>query len=213
MPAEPTQYWHRTKKTVETEKIYGEPWLRFTYGNPVGRLALWLLVRRAVFSHYYGWRMGRTLSANKVLPFIIDYGIDHQEFAKSPYAFRSFNEFFTRALKPEARPVVPGRDIATLPADGRHLVFPAVERADGFYVKGSTFTLAELFGEAHLPPEKQLLAGTFTGGAMLVSRLAPPDYHRFHFPVGGVPDEARLIPGWLYSVHPLALRRHLRYLV
>ena len=48
---------------------------------------------------------------------------------------------------------------------------------------------------------------------MLISRLAPPDYHRFHFPVAGTPDEARRVRGWLYSVHPVALRRHVRYLV
>jgi phosphatidylserine decarboxylase len=210
MPAAPIQYWHRAKQTVETEKIYGEPWLRFTYENPVGRFALWLLVRRAVFSLYYGWRMGRPLSATKVLPFIIDYDLDFQEFAKSPYAFRSFNEFFTRALKSGARPIAAGADVAVLPADGRHLVFPDVDRADGFYVKGAKFTLAELFAEA---PEQQVLARKFAGGAMLISRLAPPDYHRFHFPVAGTPDEARRVRGWLYSVHPVALRRHVRYLV
>jgi phosphatidylserine decarboxylase len=53
----------------------------------------------------------------------------------------------------------------------------------------------------------------FAGGAMLISRLCPVDYHRFHFPVSGVPAESRLIQGWLYSVSPVALRRRLRYLI
>jgi len=48
---------------------------------------------------------------------------------------------------------------------------------------------------------------------MLISRLCPTDYHRFHFPVAGIPGEARLINGWLYSVSPVALRRNIRYLV
>jgi phosphatidylserine decarboxylase len=48
---------------------------------------------------------------------------------------------------------------------------------------------------------------------MLISRLCPVDYHRFHFPVAGTPAESRLINGWLYSVSPVALRRSLRYLV
>ena len=48
---------------------------------------------------------------------------------------------------------------------------------------------------------------------MLISRLCPVDYHRFHFPVDGVPGESRLIRGRLYSVHPIALRRSVRYLV
>jgi phosphatidylserine decarboxylase len=214
MPAsEPTCYWHRAKKIIETEQVYGERWLRFIYENPVGRFALWLLVRRAVFSWYFGWRMNWRYSATKILPFIIAYNLDVDEFTKSALAFRTFNEFFCRALKPTARPLAPGADVAVLPADGRHLVFPEVEAADGFYVKGAKFALAELLGEAPLPPDKQELAPRFAGGAMLISRLAPVDYHRFHFPVGGTAGEPRLCRGWLYSVHPIALRRNLRYLV
>jgi phosphatidylserine decarboxylase len=48
---------------------------------------------------------------------------------------------------------------------------------------------------------------------MVISRLCPVDYHRFHFPVAGVPNESQLINGWLYSVSPVALRRNVRYLV
>lgn len=237
MPAEPIQYWHRTKKAVETEKIYRERWLRFVYENPAGRLALWLVVRRVFFTQYYAWRMNRTFSANLILPFIVDHDIDVDDFAKSAFSYKTFNEFFFRALKPSARPIAPdsirsvgstpstrsgqasspqagsgsltpqaGDRVAILPADGRHLVFPDVDAADGFYVKGAKFTLAELLGDA-------ALAEQFAGGAMLISRLAPPDYHRFHFPVDGTPGEPRRIDGWLYSVHPIALRRNLRYLV
>ncbi len=213
MPAEPIQYWHRAKKAVETEKIYQERWLRFVYENPAGRLALALLVRRAIFSQYYGWRMNRRFSGNRVLPFIVEFNLDVDEFAKSAFAYKTFNDFFYRALKPGARPVAPGPEVAVLPADGRHLVFPEIERADGFFAKGARFTVAELLGEAHLPPDRQELAARFAGGAMLISRLAPPDYHRFHFPVSGRVGEARPIPGWLYSVHPVALARNVRYLV
>jgi phosphatidylserine decarboxylase len=213
MPSQPLHYWNRAKHTIETEKIYGEPWLRFVYGNPLGRLALWLLVRRAIFSRYYGWRMNRRYSAAKIIPFVVDYKLDADEFGKSIFAYKTFNEFFFRKLKTSARPIAPGDDVAVLPADGRHLVFPNVETSDGFYVKGMKFTLAELFGEAHLPAEQQVLAAQFAGGAMVISRLAPVDYHRFHFPVSGLAGESRSIPGWLYSVHPIALRRNLRFLV
>jgi phosphatidylserine decarboxylase len=48
---------------------------------------------------------------------------------------------------------------------------------------------------------------------MLISRLCPVDYHRFHFPVSGLPGSSRGIPGWLYSVNPIALRKNIRYLV
>lgn len=205
MPAEPIRYYDRYSRSLKTERIYGERWLRFAYENPVGRFFVWLLVRRAIFSRWYGWKMNKRISGNEVLPFIIKYDLDVDEFAKSAFDYRTFNEFFFRALKPAARPIAPAGNAAVFPADGRHLAFPNVDTAEGFYVKGMKFTLAELLGDA-------ALAEKFAGGAMLVSRLCPVDYHRFHFPVAGTPGEARLIQGWLYSVSPVALRRNIRYL-
>ncbi|MBL9186670.1 MAG: phosphatidylserine decarboxylase [Opitutaceae bacterium] len=226
MPAEPIRFFDRSTRTVKTELVLGERWMRLAYENPIGRLFVWGLIRRAFFSRWYGWRMrigrrhesesrvtqlfsmmagGRDSSA-LILPFITQYGIDVDEFAKSPFDYRTFNEFFYRALKPGARPIAAGENVAVFPADGRHLAFQDVSAAPGFYVKGATFTLAELFGDA-------ALAEKFAGGAMLISRLCPVDYHRFHFPVAGTPGEPRLINGWLYSVSPIALRRNIRYLV
>ncbi len=205
MPAEPIRYFHRAKKTVETEQVYGEGWLRWTYESALGRLSLNVLVKRALLSRYYGWRMSLRASANRVLPFIIDYGLDVDEFAKKPFSFKTFNEFFYRALKPGARPVAEGDRVAVLPADGRHLAFQNVDAATGFYAKGQRFDLKAFLGD-------EALAAKFAGGSLLVSRLCPVDYHRFHFPVAGTPGEARLINGFLYSVSPIALRRNLAYL-
>lgn len=205
MPAEPIRYLHRAKKTIETEQVYGERWLRWTYETVPGRLALHLLVKRALLSRYYGWRMTRPFSASQVLPFIVDYNLEAGEFVKSPFAFKTFNEFFYRALKPGARPIAPGEKVAVLPADGRHLVFPKLDDTKGFYAKGQKFDLAAFIGDTALTVE-------FAGGAMVISRLCPVDYHRFHFPVAGQAGEARLINGWLYSVSPIALRRNLAYL-
>jgi phosphatidylserine decarboxylase len=213
MAAAPTRYFDRYAREVRAEQVYGERWLRLAYENPVGRLALWLVVRRRFFSSWYGWKMNLSASALQVLPFIAKYGVDVDEFAKSAFDYKTFNEFFYRALKPAARPIAPGAGVAVFPADGRHLAFPDVDAAEGFYVKGAKFTLTELFGEDGLPGEAQVLAKQFGGGAMLISRLCPVDYHRFHFPVDGVPGESRLIRGRLYSVHPIALRRSIRYLV
>lgn len=206
MSAEPIRYFNRDTQKIETEQIFGEGWLRFAYENPVGRCFVWLLARRAVFSQWYGRKMNRKASAMQIVPFITQYDLDIDEFAKSPFDYKTFNEFFYRALKPEARPIAAGENVAVFPADGRHLAFQDVEAAAGFYVKGMIFSLPELLGDA-------ALAARFAGGAMVISRLCPVDYHRFHFPVSGTPGEARLINGWLYSVSPIALRRRLRYLV
>jgi len=207
MPAsEPIRFFHRYKQTIEVEQVLGERWLRFAYENPAGRFFVWLLARRAIFSRWYGHKMNKPESAFDILPFVDEYKIDVDEFAKSAFHYKTFNEFFYRALKPEARPIAAGDHVAVLPADGRHLAFNDVATAPGFYVKGATFTLAELLRD----PET---TARFEGGALLISRLCPVDYHRFHFPVSGTPAESRPIDGWLYSVSPLALRHNLRYLL
>jgi phosphatidylserine decarboxylase len=206
MPAEPLRFIDRATGKVEAEAIYGEAWLRWAYENPVGRLATWLVARRPFFSFYYGWKMSHRGSGRYVFPFIVDYNLNVDEFAKSAFDFRTFNEFFTRALKPGARPIAGPEDprVAVLPADGRHLAFQNVDTADGFYVKGAKFTVAELLGDEEL-------GRAFAGASMLISRLCPVDYHRFHFPVAGTPDDGRALGKWLYSVSPIALRRNIRY--
>jgi len=206
LPPEPIQYFDRYDGTTKTEKVFGERWLRLAYESPVGRFAVWLLFRRSFFSWYYGRKMNERSSDMLIIKFIGDYGINVSEFVKSPFDFKTFNEFFHRALKPESRPIAPGAGTAVFPADGRHLAFPDVDRADGFYVKGAKFTLEGLLGDAEL-------AGTLSGGSMLISRLCPSDYHRFHFPVAGIPGNPRLVKGKLYSVNPIALRRNILYLV
>lgn len=180
--------------------------MRLAYENPGGQFFVWLIARRAFFSKWYGWKMNKTASSLRIMPFIAEYDLDVDEFAKSPFDYKTFNEFFYRALKPEVRPIAAGDDVAVFPADGRHLAFQDIQAAAGFYVKGAKFSFAELLGD-------DATAEKFAGGAMLISRLCPVDYHRFHFPVSGTPGDSRSINGWLYSVSPVALRRRLRYLI
>lgn len=206
MNPNPIRYYDRYDKTIKTEKVYGERWLRLAYDNPVGRLAVWMFIRRRFFSLYYGWKMNQRGSDMLIYKFVAEYDVDVSEFAKSPFDFQTFNQFFHRALKPESRPIAQGAGVAVMPADGRHLAFHDVDTTPGFYVKGAKFTLAELLGD-------EKLAERFSRGSMLISRLCPSDYHRFHFPASGIPAEARLVNGWLYSVSPIALRRNIRYLV
>ena len=206
MAAEPIRYYDRYTRAQKIERIYGEGWLRFAYENPAGRFFVWLLARRAFFSRWYGRKMNQPASALRILPFISTYDLDVDDFAKSAFDYKTFNEFFYRALKSTARPIAADERVAVLPADGRHLVLADVDAAPGFYVKGQKLSLVELLGDA-------ALAQKFAGGAILISRLCPVDYHRFHFPIAGTPGESRLINGWLYSVSPVALRRNLRYLV
>jgi phosphatidylserine decarboxylase len=213
MSGDPIRFINRKTKTLETEKVLGEALMRLLYESIPGRLALHLLIKRAFVSWYYGWKMNMRHSANKVLPFVVEHNLDTQEFVKSPFLFKTFNEFFARALKPEARPIAPGDEVAVLPADGRHLAFQNVDLAQGFYVKGEKFSLPSLFGENKMPESQRELSLRYRDGSMIISRLAPVDYHRFHFPVAGVPSPARLINGVLFSVSPIALRRNVSFIV
>lgn len=196
------QYFSRESGKVETEDVYGEGFLCWAYGNPLGRLTVELAVKRAFFSRWYGWRMNKAASQSKVAPFIEEYGLDPADFADPAESFASFNEFFYRQLKPEARPIDVDPDAAVFPADGRHLAVSDVDAADTFYIKGQRFDLRAFLGDDEL-------ADRFTGGSMLISRLCPVDYHRYHFPVSGVAGSPVPINGPLYSVSPLALRRSL----
>jgi len=200
MPAEPITFFNRLTQSLETEAVYGEGFLRFTYESALGALPLHALVKRAAFSRWYGSRMDAPASRAKIAPFLATYGVDTGEFADAPDSFRTFNEFFYRKLKPQARPIAPGDDVISLPADGRHLVLPDIAECDDFFIKGTRFDLAALLRDA-------ALAERYAHGSMLISRLCPVDYHRFHFPCAGTPGAARLINGPLYSVSPIALRR------
>lgn len=197
------QYFNRYTQRVEAEQIYGEGFLRWIYGSLSGRLALHVVAKRGFFSRWYGWRMDRAASRAKVAPFIQNFRVDPGEFADAPESFRTFNEFFYRKLKPGARLIAGDARTAVFPADGRHLGFADVSRMEGIFVKGAVFSLGELLRDREL-------AERFQRGSMVLSRLCPVDYHRYHFPVGGLATEPRLLNGWLYSVSPIALRRNIR---
>jgi len=200
---ESIRYYNRHTGESETEQVYGEGSLRWVYGNPLGKLSLHALVKRAAFSKWYGKRMSTPQSSARIEPFIKQYELDPHDFAESPSSFRSFNEFFYRKLKPEARPIADAPIV--FPADGRHLGFPDISEINAFFVKGQNFDLPALLGDAEL-------AEKFAKGSLVLSRLCPVDYHRFHFPAAGIPSETKTIPGPLFSVSPIALAQKLSYL-
>lgn len=202
MDEAPIDFFARRTGEILTEEVYGEKWLRWTYGNPLGRLSLWALVKRGWFSRWYGWRMNAPASRERVNPFIETYGVNEDEFLYAADSYGSFNEFFYRRLKPGARPIEGDEEVVTFPADGRHLGFTDVSSLEGVFVKGQRFDLPRLFGsrEAAAPYEK---------GDLVLSRLCPVDYHRYHFPASGHATSPLLLNGCLLSVNPIALRQNL----
>jgi phosphatidylserine decarboxylase len=149
--------------------------------------------------------MSTRRSRSRVAPFIARYGVDEGEFAQPSNTYQSFNDFFSRQLKPSARPISELPGSVVFPADGRHLGFPDVGATNQFYAKGQLLNLAELLGDEELGRK-------YEHGSLVISRLCPVDYHRFHFPCAGVSGDPELVNGMLYSVSPIALRRNLGYL-
>lgn len=203
-------YVDRLTKRVEKERVYGHFFLKILYGESLlARLPSFFLLpifaRIHLLSHLYGAFQKNRLSRRKVKPFIRAFGIDPKEFLDSVDSFASFNDFFIRRLKSECRPMAQGSNVAVLPADARYLVFPDIEKADGFWVKGKKFSLQQLLLNKRLSEQYQQ-------GAMVIARLCPIDYHRFHFPCECVPGAARLINGPLFSVNPMALKRNIEIL-
>lgn len=203
--SEPVQYYNRDSGEIEQEEIYGEGFLRFVYGNPLGKLSLWAAVKRAWFSRWYGWRMRRPASAEKVRPFVETYGLDPEEFVTPMRKFEHFDAFFVRKLREGKRPLDEDPARLTFPADGRHLAVADLDQCDGLWAKGQWFDLRRLLGSEEL-------AARYAGGAALVSRLCPVDYHRYHFPCDARASGPHMLNGHLYSVNPLALRQNVAYL-
>lgn len=144
-------------------------------------------------------------SVSHIQPFIDSFGL--QDSMKDmvepdPTKYANFNEFFAREIRREARPIdePENEKVTSSPADCRLTVFPAVDLATEFWVKGSNFTMERLFEDAEL-------AKKFDGGAVAVARLAPQDYHRWHAPVSGTVHSVKEIPGAYYTVNPQAINQ------
>ena len=142
-------------------------------------------------------------SAAEIAGFINFHQLDMSEVLLPIDQFKNFNEFFYRALKPEARPCsAPDRpEVITSPADCRSVMFNRLDDAQTVWVKGREFSVERLLGNAY--PED---AKRFQNGALGIFRLAPQDYHRFHIPVDGVMGEPKTIDGEYYTVNPMAIR-------
>jgi phosphatidylserine decarboxylase len=142
-------------------------------------------------------------SASQIRDFINFHQLDMSEVLLPLDQFKNFNEFFYRALKPNARPCSAPNEprIVVSPADCRSVVFDKISEATGIWVKGREFSIKRLLGDAY--PED---AARYQNGALGVFRLAPQDYHRFHIPVDGVMGTPKTIEGEYYTVNPMAIR-------
>ncbi len=195
------QYKNRKNGKIEIENIPGRGMLKWLYNKPLGRGALHVLFKRKFISVLGGWYMDTRWSKKRISSFVQGHGINLEECEISNVdKFGSFNDFFCRKLKKYARPI---GDRLVSPADGKILVFPEITDLSSFFVKNSAFSLKSFLGSG-------ALAQKYNGGSMAIIRLAPPDYHRYHFPASGTASGSTKIKGHYFSVSPLALQNSLK---
>lgn len=138
------------------------------------------------------------LTTNVIKWFIKQYKIDMSEAAQSePEAYKSFNDFFTRELKPGVRPLCSDEDMIVHPVDGAVSQCGPIEEGRIFQAKGHHFTSLALLGDQAGDAKR------FEGGDFATIYLAPKDYHRIHMPIKGTLSKMTYVPGELFSVNPL----------
>lgn len=199
------EYIERKTGEIKIEKVPGEKYLKFLYYNPLGELPLNLVVKKKFLTEYYGKKMDKPESVKKIPSFIEQADINIEEAKKRVEEFKSFNDFFYRELKEGARTVDYRENVLASPADGKILAFENLDIEKEFYIKGDKFTLEEFFADKEL-------ANKYKDGVFMIIRLAPIDYHRFHFPADGEISESKLIDGVYYSVSTHAIKKNFRIL-
>ncbi|MVW79819.1 archaetidylserine decarboxylase [Bordetella sp. 02P26C-1] len=130
--------------------------------------------------------------------FVRRYGVNMTEaLLEDPLAYPTFNQFFTRALKADARPLDTEPQGILCPADGAISQLGRIEQGRVFQAKGHSYGLTALLGgDAHR-------ADPFVDGEFATVYLSPRDYHRVHMPCAGTLREMVHVPGRLFSVNPL----------
>ncbi|MCM1245794.1 MAG: phosphatidylserine decarboxylase [Roseburia sp.] len=167
--------------------------LHFMYMTPVGRLLLKPLVS-PLFSKIAGNFLNTRFSCHFIEPFIRSNNIDMADFEERP--FTSYNDFFTRRIKPGKRMIPEDEKLLISPCDSFVTVYPITEQLS-FDVKNTEYTVRSLL-------HSQKLAKRFEGGYALIFRLTVSDYHRYCYAVSGTQAKNYFIPGTLHTVNPVA---------
>ncbi len=129
--------------------------------------------------------------------FVATYDVDMTDAARGIGQFASFNDFFTRELKPGARPLADAAQHILSPADGAVSQVGRITQGRIFQAKGRDFTVAEILGHGEDAAQR------FEGGRFITIYLSPRDYHRVHMPAYGKLRSTAYVPGDLFSVNAM----------
>lgn len=170
--------------------------LRFLYNTSLGRVILKPIILKP-FSLIGGAILSTRPSAWFVKSFIAKNNIDMSDYFDCKY--KSFNDFFTRRIIPQKRPIAKSDDCLISPCDAKLTAF-CIDENSTFKVKGLDYTVAELLDD-------ESKAKKYSGGICLVFRLAVDNYHRYCFCANGTIKQSRHIKGKYHTVQSVALAK------
>lgn len=204
MSSNEIQYFNRPAQRMETERVYGEGAIKFVYDNSFGQILAPIIASKPV-SQLYGCYQDWSISSSKVAPFVKKFDIDLSIYkagsvasGKKERSYKSFNEFFIREFEANQRTFIEDENAMPAFCEARYFGHPQIDNDVKIPVKGKLLNAKDLLGGS-------TWSTTFEGGPLLVARLCPVDYHRYHYPLAGKTLDSFQISGQYHSVNPLAL--------
>lgn len=188
--------YNRDLKKVVNEVDTNAKSVKLLYNNFLGRTVLKLIVNPSI-SKLNGIRYSKKRSARGVPKFILKNEIDMSEYPKKEYS--SFNDFFTREIIKEKRPISKSSHDLISPCDSLLTVYKISDDLT-FNLKNSTYTVNELLKD-------EALAKKYNNGYLLLFRLTVRDYHHYCYIDDGSRDEYKKIDGVLHTVNPIACKK------
>ncbi len=186
---------------IHQERIESQQLLVFLYSSLVGKV-LRPLFNGKLACLVYGWVQQTFFSKKKIESFVKKYSINMDDFSVPEGGFTSFNDFFIRQLRPGARTIDSDPATVVSPADSKLFVVQNISIDSFFHVKNKRFILKNFLKD-------EILAKKYIGGTLLLFRLSPCDYHRFHFPFDAQPSAAICVKGNYDSVNPIVYKNGL----
>ncbi len=171
--------------------------LDFLYHKISGRILLKILTK-PIISEIVGKFMDSFLSIPIIKPFVRKSGINLSEYRTKKYT--SYNDFFTRQIRPELRPIDMRQESLISPCDSKLTVYEINDRSI-FKIKDSYYRIVDLL-------HNNFIARRYKGGYCMIFRLCVDDYHRYCYIDDGIKTENIHIKGELHTVNPIALEKY-----
>ncbi len=180
-----------------TKVVSGEKALGYLYNTRSGRTILKVITRRTV-SKFTGRILNSRVSKIGIKKFVRKNNIDVRDYEERKY--QSYNDFFTRKIKPGKRLICMNKSSLICPCDGKLSVYD-IKSDSVFHIKDSVYTVEDLL-------EDKALASEFTDGKCLIFRLSVDDYHRYCYFDWCKKSDNKFIKGVLHTVNPIVLDKY-----